>query len=321
MLVRVLLVCAGAMSCGASTWSASIRVGVASSPLSTPFFVAEKKGYFRDEGLDIVIADCASGGVCLKQLLDSKVQFASASDLPIMFRSFEPASFRILATFAVSSNDTKLVTRKSSGIKSIKDIKGKRVALLRGTSGQYVLDLTMLAAGMDPRSVTVVDLDFKRLDRAVLDPKIDAFALFQPGAQQLLKLMGSDAFIIPIPQLYTLSFNLVALRDRTVVSEDDQVKLLRALERAIDYIHADPNASMRILQERLKLDAGDMADLWPDYRFALSLNQSFIASLESTARWAIQEDLVKAQVPPNYLNYIDVRPLKKLRPALVTVVK
>lgn len=321
MLLRVLLICAGATSYAGSTWGASIRLGVANTPLSTPFFVAEKQGYFRDEGLDVVLTDCPSGDICLKQLLDSKVQFATASDLPIMFRSFEPIPFRVLATFAVSSNDTKLVTRKSSGIKSVMDLKGKHVAVLRGTSGQYVLDLTLLAAGLDPRSVTAVDLDIKHLDQAVLDTQVNAFALFQPGAQRLSKLLGADAFVIPIPQLYTLAFNLVTLRDRSGVPEDDQVKLLRALERAMDYIHAEPSASMRILQERLKLEAGDIAELWPNYRFTLSLSQSFIASLESTARWAIQEELVKAQVAPNYLDYIDVRPLKRLRPSLVTVVK
>jgi ABC-type nitrate/sulfonate/bicarbonate transport system substrate-binding protein len=321
LLLRVFFVYVGVTSFLGNADSASIRVGVANTPLSTPFFVADKMGYFRDEGLDIVMIDCPSGGNCLKQMLDSKVQLATASDLPIMFRSFESVPFRILATFAISNNDVKLLTRKSAGIQSSRDLKGKRVALLRGSSGQYLLDLTLLAAGLDPRSATIVDVDVNRLSQAASDPQIDAFALFQPGAQQMSKLLGSEAFVIPIPRLYTLTFNLVTLRDRTGVTPDDLVKLLRALERAMDYIKAEPNASMRILQERFKMDASDIAELWPDFRFALSLNQSLIASLESAARWAIQEELVKARVVPNYLEYIDVRPLKLLRPARVTVVK
>ncbi len=302
-------------------WSASIGVGVADSPLSTPFFVAEKQGYFRDEGLDVAIVDCPSGGSCLKQLLESKVQLATASDLPIMFRSFEAVPFKVLATFAASSYDARLVTRKSSGIKSSRDLKGKRVALVRGTSGQYLLDLTLLAAGMDPRAVGIVDLDLKRLDQAAADQHIDAFSVFQPGAQQLVKLLGPDAFVVPIPRLYTLTFNLVALREKSSVSDEEQVKILRALERAMDFIKAEPAASMRILQQRLKMDAADVAALWPDYRFMLGLNQSLIATLESTAKWAIQEQLVKADKVPNYLDYIDVRPLKRVRPSSVTVVK
>jgi ABC-type nitrate/sulfonate/bicarbonate transport system substrate-binding protein len=320
-LQRVLLVCVGVFCCLNSAWSASIRVGVATSPLSTPFYVAEKNGYFRDEGLDLVLIDYPSGDNALTQLLDNKVQFATASDLPIMFRSFGSVPFVVLATFAVTSNDAKLLTSKSTGIRSSKDLSGKRVALVRGTSGQYLLDLTLLAAGLDPRSVTVVDLDIHRLKQASTDPNIDAFSLFQPSARNMLKQLGSDAVVIPIPRLFTLTFNLITLRDRAGISGGEQDKVLRALDRAMQYIKAEPSASMRILQDRLKMEASDVAELWPEYRFALTLNQSLIASLEATARWAIQEELVKAQSPPNYLDFIDVKSLKRVRPAQVTVVK
>ncbi len=192
---------------------------------------------------------------------------------------------------------------------------------MRGTSAQYVLDLTLLAAGLDPRAVVSVDLDLKHLDQAAADPRIDAFSVFQPGAHQLVKLLGADAFVVPIPRLYTLTFNLVALRGQSGVSNNDEVKLLRALERATGFIKAEPAASMQILQQRMKMDAADVAALWPDYRFALGLNQSLIATLESTAKWAIQEQLVKASKVPNYLDYIDVEPLKRVRPSAVTIVK
>ena len=319
--MQMLWLCAGAIALCTSARAAGMIIGAAESPLSTPFYVAEKLGYFRDEGLDVVVVECPTGSACLKQLLESKVQLATASDLPIMFRSFEAVPFKVLATFATSSQDVKLVTRKNSGMKSSADLKGKQVALVRGSAGQYVLDLTLLAAGLDPRAITTVDLDLKRLPQAAVNPQIDAFALFQPGANQLIKLLGADAVVVPIPHLYTLTFNLIALRDKSGVSDEEQLKILRALERAVNFIKAEPAASMGILREHLKMDASDVAALWPDYRFALTLNQSLIATLESTARWAIQEQLVKAAAPPNYLDFIDVRLLKRVRPSAVTVVK
>lgn len=303
--------------------AASITVGVSVSPMSIPFYVAQQRGYFRDEGLDVVLVECANGGVCLTQLLESKVRLATASDLPIMFRSFESVPFKVLASFA-SFQDVKLIVRAKSGIRSIKDIKdlkGRQVAVPRGTAGQYVLDLTLLAAGVDPRAVAFVDLDTKRLDLAVANPQTEAFALFQPGANQLLKLLGTDAVVLPIPRLYTLSFNLVALAQSSGATDDEHTRILRALARAVDSIRADPSYAKAMLRERLKTDDAEIASLWADYRFALGLNQSLIATLESTARWAIQEQLVKGTVVPNYLDFIDVGPLKKVRPSAVTVVK
>jgi ABC-type nitrate/sulfonate/bicarbonate transport system substrate-binding protein len=191
----------------------------------------------------------------------------------------------------------------------------------RGTAGQYVLDLTLLAAGLDPRDVPTVALDTKRLDLAAANPQTEAFALFQPAAYQMLKLLGPGAVVLPIPRLYTLSFNLVALAGDRAISDEDHVRVLRALARAVDTVRTEPDFAKSMLRERLKMDAAEITVLWPDYRFALGLNQSLIATLESTARWAIQEQLVKATAVPNYLDFIDVGPLKRVRPAAVTVVK
>lgn len=322
MILHLLLVCTttGLFVTGAT--ATGIKVGVSNSPLSTPFYVAEKLGYFRSEGLEVIITDCAGGNVCFKQLLDGNVHLATTSDLPIMFRSFDTTSpFSVIATFASSSQDIKLIARKSAGIKSTKDLKGKQVALVRGAAGQYVFDLALLADGIDPRAATLIDIDLKQLDKAAANPKIDAFALWNPGAYQMIKMLGSDAFVIPAPNLYTLTFNLVMLNDQSAIPATDLVKFLRALDRAISYIKSDPASSKALLQERLKLDASDVAAFWPDYRFSLSLNQSLLTTLESTARWAIQEKLVKGNSVPDYLEMIDVRPLKQFRASAVSLIK
>lgn len=316
----LLLVCWASGLWMPAAQAASITIGVSGSPMSIPFYVAERRGYFRDEGLDVVLVECPTGNACLSQLLESKVRLATTSDLPIMFRSFDSIPFKVLATFA-ASQDVKLIARANAGIRSTKDLKGRQVAVARGTAGQYVLDLALLAAGLDPREVSTVALDTKRLDLAAANTQTVAFALFQPGAYQLLKLLGPDAVVLPIPRLYTFSFNLVALAGAKATSDDDHVRVLRALARAVDAVRAEPEVAKSMLRERLKMDATEIALLWPDYRFALGLNQSLIATLESTARWAIQEQLVKGTAVPNYLDFIDVGPLKQVRPSAVTVVK
>lgn len=318
-MVRMLLATVAVWLVG-QVQAASITIGVSPSPMSVPFYVAERHGFFRSEGLDVDLVECATGAACLKQMLDSKVQLATASDLPIMFRSFEPVPFKVLATFA-TSQDVKIIARARSGIRSIQELQGRKVALVRGAAGQYMLEVALLAAGVDPRSVPTVDLDLRRLDLALADPQIDAFVVFQPGAYQLRKLMGAEAVVLPAPRLYTLTFNLIAPSGRLAAQTEQHAKVLRALARALDLIKTDPALARTVVQQRLRMDAPDIAEMWPDYRFGLSLNQSLVATLEATAQWAIQERLVKATAVPNYLDFIDVAPLRQVRPAAVTLAK
>lgn len=111
-----LVVATALAACSVCGVAAEIKVAVATTPLSTPFYVAEKQGYFADEGLAVTLMDCAGGHVCLKQLLEGpgQVQLATASDLPIMFRSFERQNFYVLATFAASTQDVKLETGRDN---------------------------------------------------------------------------------------------------------------------------------------------------------------------------------------------------------------
>ena len=107
----------------------------------------------------------------------------------------------------------------------------------------------------------------------------------------------------------------------TALYDIERIEVLRALARAVDTVKAQPDFAKSMLKERLQIDDAEIALLWPDYRFGLGLNQSLVATLESTARWAIQENLVKATAVPNFLDFIDVGPLRRVRPAAVTVVK
>lgn len=306
-----------------SAWGAAaeVKVAVSRTPLTTPFYVAEHEGYFRDEGLQIIIADCFGGAACLKQLLDGQAHLATASDLPIMFRSFERKDFFVLATFATSAQDTRLVARKSAGITLVKDLKEKRVGLVKGAAGQYYLDLAALAAGIDPRSIALKDLDLKMIDQAAANRQIDAFSVWEPYATQLSRLLGADAVALKVPALYSLSFNLIGLRGPNTLPDAEHVKFLRALDKAMQFIKAEPAKARGILQQRLKLDNAELDSIWPNYRFNLSLNQSLLTTLESEARWAMREQLVKDTQVPNYLDYLEIGPLKQVRPTAVTVVK
>jgi NitT/TauT family transport system substrate-binding protein len=105
------------------------------------------------------------------------------------------------------------------------------------------------------------------------------------------------------------------------VRDDELVKILRALDRAQQFISTQPQKAKAILLERLKLDSAFVDWIWPRYNYRLSLDQSLLTTLEGEARWARQEGLVKAGKSPNYLNFVYVGPLSKVRQAAVEIIR
>ena len=302
--------------------SQELVLAVSTTALSLPLLVAYNQGYFTAEGVSVRMQDCIGGNRCLKLLLDGKAQLATATDIPVMFNSFERSDFAILATFVSSVNDLKLITRKSAGITSARHLEGKRVATVKGTSAHYFLDSYLIFNDVDTKRVTVVARPPEEIAAALERKEVDAVAIWEPFAYLALKALGADGAILSSPRIYTETFNLVADRRTMATREYDLVRVLRALEQAQQFIRERPKEAQAILLERLKLDQGFVDWAWKDLDFRTSLNQSLLSTLEAEARWALREGHVAAgKRIPNLLDFVHSAPLRKAVPGAVTLVQ
>lgn len=306
----------------ASCQSQELLLAVSLSAISLPVLVAEGKGYFAAEGVAVRVLECSDGRRCLQMLLDGKAQLATASDMAVTVKSFERNDFSILATFVSSARDVKIVVRRSAGITSAKQLENKRVGTVRGASAHYFLDSFLVFNDVDRAKVGVVALPPDQLTGALERNEVDAVAIWEPHAYRALKALGADGVILPSPRIYTETFNLVADK-RTIASRDgDLVKVLRALERAQQFIREKPKQAQSILLDKLKLDQAFVDWAWNDLDCRMALDQSLVTTLEGEARWAVREGHIGADKRiPNFLDFVHPGPLRKAVPGAVTLVQ
>ncbi len=320
-LVRQLAVLLAAALAVAAASAQALKVAVSRSSLSLPLFVAEARGFFADEGLQVQLVGCLGGHRCIRQMLDGEVALATSSEMPVMINGLTRPDFAVIATFASSRRDVKIVARRSAGVRTAADLAGRRVATFAGTSAHYYLDLFALFHGVDPRAVTAVPTTPERVVDALAGGEVDAIAVFEPFGHQARQRLGDDAVVLPAASVYRETFNLSALRRVIAEREPELVKLLRALARAQRFIRDDPRAAQRILAERMQVDGRYVETTWPDFDYRLSLDQPLVSTMEGQARWALRE----GQVPPgsrvpNLLRLVAPGPLRQVDPAAVTLV-
>ena len=303
-----------------TSFAQDLVLAVSRGALSLPIFVAEDQGYFSAEGVGVRTQECIDGRRCLQLLLDGKAQLATATDMPIVFKSFERNDFAILATFASSSRDVRLVTRKSAGISNPRQLEGKRIATVKGTSAQYFLDSYLIFNDVDKTKVTVVALLPEEMAAALEKREVDAVAVWEPFAFRAMTVLGADGAILPSQRIYTETFNLISDR-RTIASrEGDLVKVLRAVERSEQFILDQPRRAQAIMLQKLKLDQAFLDWAWGDMDCRLTLDQSLVTTLEGEARWAVREGHVSADKRvPNFSGFVYPGPLQKAVPGAVTL--
>lgn len=314
----VLLLSLGPVSPASST--EPLTISVSQTPLSLPFYVAESMGYFENEGLKLKMIDVAGGHRSMQQLLEGTVDLATSSEAVVMFNSFTRSDFAIIASFVSSNDDVKIITRADTGISQPQHLTGKRIGTVTGAASHYYLETLLLLKGVDPDSVTVRNLQPEKMAEALKNKDVDAIAIWEPFPFKAIKALPG-AQRLPKSNAYRLTFNLIAHKKLLGVRDAELVKLLRALERAQQFINSQPQKAKVILLDRLKLDSTFIEWIWPDYNYRLSLDQSLLTTLEGEARWARQEGLVKGDKTPNYLSYIYINPLNTVRPSAISIMR
>lgn len=282
----------------------TFRIGVSSTLLSSPIIIADRLGFFADQGLDVLLVPFKGGNACFNALMRFDVDLATSSDSVVMFNSLERDDFVVIASFSQSDNDLKLITRADEQLTTLSQLDGKTIGMVMGSASQYFYDSLLK---MNDIEITTNDVNILPNEQgaALMAKAVDAIAVWEPFAYKLHESYPNKTFVFNTKGLYGISFNLIVRKPDNVQYQAELVQLLKALDRANEFILANPVAAQQHIAQYLKVPLKEIQGLWPDYLFRLSLDNALVSNLNAQARWAIQRQLTTRDNPPDYRQFVD----------------
>ena len=298
-----------------------ITIGLDQNPLMALIMIAEDQGFFSKQGLDATLKYYASGKLALNGMFSGEVELAMPAETPIVFSSFERMDFSIIAAIGSSDNESKIVARKDSGIQKPGNLRGKRIATQEASAVHFFLHSFLIKNGLSEKHIKVSFKDPDELVPALANGEIDAFSMREPYVSRAKTLLRNNILIFEEPGLYLKTYNLVAF-NAFIKDRPQAVKsVLQALIKSEEFAKKYPEHAQRIVSAKTGIKASEIADLWPDLRLEVSLEQSLLTSLENEARWAIRNKLTDRKKIPNYLNFIYLDALEAVKPKGVTIIR
>jgi NitT/TauT family transport system substrate-binding protein len=199
-------------------------------------------------------------------------------------------SLRIIFTEAESFY--RIVARRSAGISSVKDLRGKKIAIAPNTSAHYYLVKSLALAGVEEGAVTVVPVTpITQMPVLLKNREVDAVAIWEPESENSAAALGPDAIVLQDRKVYRELFNL---QTSTKVLSDPAkrralVEFLKSLATASESLRARPQQFWPLLASKLNYTEAVIAKSWPNLRYAGSMADDLLDVMVEEERWVAKE--------------------------------
>jgi ABC-type nitrate/sulfonate/bicarbonate transport system substrate-binding protein len=144
------------------------------------FFAARDGGIFQETGLAPEYVQFPSGREMLAALQSKSIDVASASGVVFDVALAQGLDVKAIWVNAENSRNEGLVARPDSGIQTLADLVGKRVAYTKGSAAHYAVSKALAHANLSAERVTLLDLAPDKAFPAFTGGDVDAWWVWQP---------------------------------------------------------------------------------------------------------------------------------------------
>ena len=265
------------------------------------------------------------GGDVIKAMASGDVQMGEAGSSPVTAAVSQGQDIKLFWILLDIADAESLVARNGSGINSVKDLKGKKVATPFVSTAHYQLMAAMKMEGLDAKSVNVMNLRPPDIAAAWERGDIDAAFIWPPV---LSKIKGNGKVIASSASIgakgYPTFDGLVVNAKWAAQNEAFMVTFVRLLAKYDDEYRKNfakwtaDSAQVKAIAKWTKADAKDVPSDMKLYKFpslqeqasATWLGGGSAKAMANTAVFLKEQGRIQ-EVKPNYALFVTDAYVKK----------
>lgn len=242
-----------------------IRLMYQTTAFGAPIIVALEKGWYEQAlnkvGYTLKTSTATFGPPIVEAMAAGQVDIGELGVAPHVVAVARGLPIKAVVTTNIAGES--VMVSKDSPIKTIKDLKGKKIAIPgKGTMQDFIIRRALVANGMTPADVTWIEMSPADMSTSLLRNQIDAAVLWEPWTARLelqgARMLKSGQDIWPDHDNQLISVTSAAIRD-------DQPAVRAFVEqtiRGIHYIMDNPDESITLTAKHLGLEREVVAKAW-----------------------------------------------------------
>src|SRR2546426_6718926 len=223
----------------------------------SPFYLAAEKGWFRNAGLEVSITPGTGSSTTVQLIASGKSDVGHASLSTVAFARAKGVPVIAIATF-FRTGDQCLFVPNESPVRTLADVKGKRLIATATSFEAPYIDSLLAAAGLARSDVTLMNVDFTT--RNSMYARGDADGIFGTPVGtgvQLEKLRPSRCLLFGDYGLNVPGFGIFATPTMLQQKGPALRSLASIVAGAWTYAMASPANAEEAIDALMKARAGD----------------------------------------------------------------
>lgn len=267
MKLRSILTAALAFACAANLQAEPLKIGYSDWPGFTVLEVAKQKGFFKEAGVEVELVwfdylpslDAFSAG---------KIDAVTAVATDALVNGANGAKSKIIALLDYSDGSDAIIGKP--GIKSIKDLKGQKVAV-EVTLVEHLLLLRALEAnGMKQSDIELVNTPTNETPQTLGSGKVAAVGAWYPNSGQALKQVAGSTKLFTSADAKGLIYDVLAVNPTSFAKrKEDWSKVVAVYYKCVDFLQnpATRDEAIKIMAAKVGADVADYATNVPGTHF------------------------------------------------------
>jgi NitT/TauT family transport system substrate-binding protein len=279
-----------------------ITVGLVTWVGYGPLFIAEEKGFFKQEGLPNVALKTLDGpGEREAAFQAGQIDlFPNTPDAFVIFFANQQPKGRIVAALDESVGADGIIAKRS--VSSPRDLKGKTIGYQSGITSHFLLLYVLNQHGLTGRDIKQENLNASDAGAAFMAGKLDAAVTWEPWLSKA-KTSGDSRVLATSADTKGLIVDVVLASESMVKSNGEGIRaFLRAWHRAVMFLEQDSAEARNIIARRLNLKPHEATEMLTTTRFLTREEgreylQNGMANMSQAAARLFIENGVISKVP------------------------
>ena len=310
------LLTAGALLAGSSTLAAGDELRIATQPIPqyAPIFVAKHKKWLDEEiaktgsKANVKWTSFAAGPPMNESFAAGQQDIGLLGDTPAIIAKSAGINTRIIGLSASGPKTLAVIVPGKSPIRFPRDLKGKKVAVVKGSYAHHLLVLVLKKGGLTTNDIQFINLSQADIMTSIQNGNIDAAAVWEPVITKL-EHQGTARVLADGTGIKKGVLVIVATNDLLTKRKELAKAFLRAYQRGARFIKANPAETARLISTDVNLSSDLLLKTLPKFDYHPAVQTDDVEELKRSETFMLGAGITKSHVAID--SFIDFTPARE----------